>query len=70
MNDTMHLIDAGELGRILGISRGSVYRRRSVGQPLPRSITIGSLVRWRPEDVEEFLREHLETTQPQRKENK
>ena len=64
MNDTMHLIDAGELGRILGISRTSVYRRRSVGQPLPRSITTGSLVRWRPEDVEEFLREHLETAQP------
>lgn len=54
------LLDAEELGSVLGISRASVYRRRSLGEPLPRAVRIGSLIRWRQEDIEAFLVEHLE----------
>lgn len=54
------LLNAAELGDLLGISRSAVYRRRSLGEPLPRAVTIGSLIRWRQEDIEAFLVEHLE----------
>ena len=54
------LLDAGELGSVLGISRASVYRRRSLGEPLPRAVRIGSLIRWRQEDIEAFVSDHLE----------
>ena len=54
------LVDAGEHGSVLGISRASVYRRRSLGEPLPRAMRIGSLIRWRQEDIEAFVSDHLE----------
>ena len=54
------LLDAGELGSVLAISRASVYRRRSLGEPLPRAVRIGSLIRWRQEDIEAFVSDHLE----------
>ena len=54
------LLDAGALGSVLGISRASVYRRRSLGEPLPRAVRIGSLIRWRQEDIEAFVSDHLE----------
>ena len=54
------LLDAGELGSVLGISRASVYRRRSLGEPLPRAVRIGSLIRGRQEDIEAFVSDHLE----------
>lgn len=61
MDGHMKLLDATELGEILRISRGSVYRRRSLGEPLPRAVRIGSLIRWREQDVAEFLAANLET---------
>lgn len=62
MEGKQKLLGAAELGEILGISRGSVYRRRSLGEPLPRAVRIGSLIRWRQEDIEEFIAQSLETT--------
>ena len=61
MEGQLKLLNAAELGAILGISRASVYKRRSLGDPLPPAVSLGSLVRWRPADVEAFLELSLES---------
>ena len=51
MNEKLKLIGAAELAEILGISLASLYRRRSLGDALPPAVRIGSLIRWRVEDI-------------------
>lgn len=62
MNEKLKLIGAAELAEILGISLASLYRRRSLGDALPPAVRIGSLIRWRVEDIEEYLAANLETS--------
>lgn len=54
------LLKAKELGDQLGISAASIYRRRSLGEPLPPAIKIGGSIRWRQSDVDAWLESQLE----------
>lgn len=54
------LVDASGLAAQLGISVSSIYRRRSLGEPLPPALKIGGSVRWRQSDVDEWLEQQLE----------
>ena len=53
-------MDAAQLASVLNVSRTSVYRRRSLGEPMPPAIRLGRSLRWRHEDVETFLESQLE----------
>lgn len=55
------LLGVVDVAEILGISVASIYKRRSLGEPMPPAVRIGSVLRWRPADIERFLEEHLET---------
>ena len=61
MKTTEQILDARALGERLGLSREAIYRRRSLGQNMPPAIRIGSLLRWRSEDVDEWLEGCLES---------
>ncbi len=54
------LLDASGLAAQLGISVSSIYRRRSLGEPLPPAIKIGGSVRWRQSDVDSWLESQME----------
>lgn len=54
------LLTAKDLSAQLGISLASIYRRRSLGEPLPRAVKIGAHVRWTQQSVDEFIAEHME----------
>lgn len=54
------LLQVKDLAELLGTSVSSIYRRRSLGEPLPRAIKIGGAVRWRQSDVDAWLDQHLE----------
>lgn len=50
------LLTPQELAVILGISVQTLYNRRSYGGDLPPSVHIGRLVRYRPSDVDAWIR--------------
>lgn len=54
------LLKVTDLAELLGMSESTIYRKRSLGEPLPKAIKINSAVRWTRESVEEFLAEHAE----------
>lgn len=54
------LLKVPDLAELLGMSVSTIYRKRSLGEPLPKAIKINSSVRWTRESVEEFLAEHAE----------
>ncbi|MGW9020179.1 helix-turn-helix transcriptional regulator [Leucobacter chromiiresistens] len=55
------LIKAEGLSEQLGISVSSIYRRRSLGEPLPPAVKLGKgSLRWRQRDIDAWLEEHLE----------
>lgn len=54
---TPRLWDVNDLAEYLGVSVATIYRKRSLGEPLPAALRIGSRVRWRPEVVESWLAE-------------
>lgn len=54
------LLGVADVAEILGISPASIYKRRSIGEPMPPAVRIGSVLRWRPSDVEQFLEDQLE----------
>lgn len=55
------LVDAAGLAAQLGISVSSVYRRRSLGEPLPIALKIGKgSVRWRQSDIDAWIEEQKE----------
>ncbi|SDQ49517.1 helix-turn-helix transcriptional regulator [Leucobacter chromiiresistens] len=49
------LLRAADIAEQLGISTASVYRRRSLGEPLPPAIKIGGSVRWKQSDVDAWI---------------
>lgn len=54
------LLNTVEVAAILGISPASIYKRRCLGESLPRAVRIGNSLRFRPADVEAFCEEQLE----------
>lgn len=54
------LLRARELGTQLGMSESTIYRKRSLGEPLPPAVKIGSQVRWRQSDVDAWVEAQLE----------
>lgn len=48
------LINANELGKLLGLGRTKVYEMKKSGQ-LPCPVKIGGSVRWRREEVEAWV---------------
>lgn len=61
--DITPLLNAAQLAELLGISKASVYRRRSLGEPLPPALTIGSAVRWERRIVAQWVAEQREANQ-------
>lgn len=57
---TNTLLDAKDLSAQIGMSVSTIYRKRSLGEPLPRAVKIGSAVRWRQTDVDLWLEQQLE----------
>lgn len=54
------LLDAKDLSAQIGMSVSTIYRKRSLGEPLPRALKIGSSVRWRQTEVDLWLEGQLE----------
>ena len=50
----MRAVDAKELGRILGLAVRTVRRLDQAGK-LPRPVRIGAAVRWRLEEIQDWL---------------
>ncbi len=55
------LLSTADLARVLGVDDRTVRRMRDRGD-LPPAIDLGSVLRWRPEDVERWLAERTEGT--------
>ena len=49
------LLDPGEVARWLGVSAGWVRDHATRKQPRLKAIKVGKLLRFRPQDVEEFI---------------
>lgn len=56
----LELLKAKEMAAQLKISVASVYRRRSLGEPLPKAVKIGGSLRWTQESIDSFIAEHTE----------
>lgn len=54
------LRDAHDLSVQTGMSVSTIYRKRSLGESLPRALKIGSLVRWRQSDIDEWIAQQME----------
>ena len=52
------LLTEAEAGKILGWSTTTLQTRRWKGQP-PRYVKLGRNVRYRPEDLQAFLADHV-----------
>jgi excisionase family DNA binding protein len=59
MNQPQKLLKAGEVADILSISRAFTYQLMKQGKI--RTVEIGSARRVRPEDLQEFIAESIET---------
>ncbi|PMC06405.1 hypothetical protein CJ226_00175 [Microbacterium sp. UMB0228] len=57
---TNTLLDVHDLSAQTGMSVSTIYRKRSLGEPLPRAVKIGAAVRWRQADVDRWTEEQLE----------
>jgi excisionase family DNA binding protein len=51
------LLSAEEVARILNVSTAWVYDHADRKRPLIPSVRLGKAVRFRPEDLEQFIRE-------------
>lgn len=55
------LVDASGLAAQFGTSVSSIYRKRSLGEPLPPAIRMGKgSLRWRQSDIDAWLEEQKE----------
>lgn len=55
------LLTAKDLSAQTGMSISTIYRKRSLGESLPRAVKIGGhAVRWRQVDVDAWIEEQLE----------
>jgi predicted DNA-binding transcriptional regulator AlpA len=52
------LLSPRNLADVLGISEQTIYNRHSTGGDLPPTIKLGRLIRFRPTDVESWLKSH------------
>lgn len=52
--ENLKLVSAKELANILSTSVRSVWRYRAAGK-LPKSVVVGSCVRWRESDVAQWI---------------
>ncbi|MBT1171360.1 helix-turn-helix domain-containing protein [Bifidobacterium sp. SO4] len=51
---------ADDLAKRLGISKSTIFRNRCYHpESMPPSVKIGKQVRWRPEDVEQWITERV-----------
>lgn len=53
-------LTAKDLSSQTGLSVGTIYRKRSMGESLPKALKIGGAVRWRQQDVDLWLEEQME----------
>lgn len=62
------LLTAREVSEFLGISESALYRRRSLGMSLPPAVKFSpSTLRWRIEDVEQWIENNYESPTQTRK---
>jgi prophage regulatory protein len=55
------LLTAKDLSVQTGMSTSTIYRKRSIGESMPRALKIGGhAVRWRQADIDEWIEEQLE----------
>jgi excisionase family DNA binding protein len=54
------LLTAKDLSAQTGWSVSTIYRKRSLGESLPRAVKIGGHVRWRQADIDAWIEEQLE----------
>jgi len=55
------LLTAQDLADQTGMSMSTIYRKRSIGESLPRAVKLGGhAVRWRQSDVDAWIEEQLE----------
>ncbi|MEE1622932.1 helix-turn-helix transcriptional regulator [Zafaria sp. Z1313] len=54
------LLTAQDLSAQIGWSVSTIYRKRSLGEPMPRALKIGGHVRWRQADIDAWVEEQLE----------
>lgn len=48
------LVPASWLAKYLGVSRATLFRLRAAGR-MPKPVKVGGIVRWRVEDVREWV---------------
>ncbi|MGO1737033.1 MAG: helix-turn-helix transcriptional regulator [Leucobacter sp.] len=68
MNNTnlkprMRLLTAAEVAEQLGWSLSTLYRKRSLQEPLPAVTVIGSSLRWTQEAIDDFIAVNTEQVQ-------
>lgn len=57
-------IGVEELGRLMGLSKNTIYRRRTyMPTAVPPAIKIGGRLRWQLDTVSKWLEEHEEAAQ-------
>lgn len=54
------LLNVHDLAEQMGVSVATIYRKRSVGEPLPRAVKLGRAVRWTQAEVDRWINDHLE----------
>ncbi|WP_164512873.1 helix-turn-helix transcriptional regulator [Leucobacter chromiireducens] len=54
------LLDVHALSAQIGMTTSTIYRKRSMGESLPKALKIGGLVRWRQGDVDSWLDQQME----------
>lgn len=54
------LVDVKDLAAQTGMSVSTIYRKRSIGESLPRAVKLGSAVRWRQADIDLWIEQQLE----------
>lgn len=52
--ETVELLNAQQLAKILNISPRTLWRLKSAGK-LPEPVKIGGSVRWHPKDIQELI---------------
>jgi len=61
--NVQRLLGPGDVAKWLGVSSGWVRDHATRKEPRLRAVKVGKLLRFRPEDIEEFLRGSVEVTQ-------
>ncbi len=56
------LLTPEELGQVLGLSTQTIYNRRAQGLPLPPAIKWGRMLRFRQQDVIDWIEHRVENS--------